>query len=299
MVKPSFHGRQVLDKRAFIQAIGSAVIAAPVALLTTKLDHQDKTGPAKETAFDRIIRTNTLRCGYGIWRPGMNKDPVTGKLSGIFFDYVEAIGQHTGLKIEWTEEVGWGDFPAALNAGRIDAMCFGAWPKATTAKEVLFTEPTYFLPINAYTRIGDTRFDQAIDKVNSEEIIISTMDAELSSQLAASRFPKARTLSVPQLSDASTLLLNVTSRKADITFTDAWTAAEYMSKNPGQLQLVKMEKPLRLFGHTIPVAKGETSLIALLNAATEEIMTSGEFDKIMKKYSAIPGVLLMQDREYK
>jgi ABC-type amino acid transport substrate-binding protein len=287
-----------MDKRAFIQALGSAFVAAPVAMLTSKLDHSEK-NQLEETAFDRVIRTGTLRCGYGIWRPGMNKDPITGKLSGIFYDYIEAIGQHTGLKIEWTEEIGWGDFPAALNSSRIDVMGFGAWPKATTAKEVLFTEPTYFLPINAYVRNGDARFDHDIDKVNSSEVVISTMDAELSSQLAQSRFPDARVLSVPQLTDASTLLLNVASHKADITFTDAWTAAEYMSKNPGQLQAVKLDKPLRLFGHTIPVAKGETSLIALLNAATEEIMTSGEFDKIMAKYSFIPGVLLMQDREYK
>ena len=136
----------------------------------------DKTQPAKETAFDRVVRTNVLRCGYGIWKPGLSKDPQTGKLSGIFYDYLEAIGQHTGLKIEWTEEVGWGDFPAALNSGRIDAMCFGAWPKAVSAREVLFTEPTYFLPINAYVRDGDTRFDGAIEKVNAPSIKISTMD---------------------------------------------------------------------------------------------------------------------------
>lgn len=254
---------------------------------------------AEETAFERVVRTNTLRCGYGIWKPGLFKDPQTGKLSGIFYDYLEAIGAHTGIKIEWTEEVGWGDFPAALNGRRIDAMCFGAWPKALIAKDVLFTEPTYYLPINAYVRGGDTRFDGAINKANAPDIRISAMDSELSSQLASGRFPKAQVVSIPQLSDASQLLLNVSTGKADITFTDAWTGAEFMAKNPGQLQVVPLATPLRLFGHTIPVAQGEHSLISLLNTATEEIITSGEFDQIMQKHTKMPGVLLMQKRDYR
>ena len=254
---------------------------------------------AKESAFDRVVRTNTLRCGYGIWKPGLFKDPQTGKLGGIFYDYLEAIGTHTGIKIEWVEEVGWGDFPTALNSGKIDAMCFGAWPKALIAKSVLFTEPTYYLPINAYVRDGDTRFDNDTAKVNAPDIRISAMDSELSSQLASSRFPKAQVVSIPQLSDASQLLLNVSSGKADVTFTDAWTGAEFMAKNPGQLRAVPLPTPLRLFGHTIPVAQGEHSLVSLLNIATEEIINSGEFDQIMQKYSTMPGVLLMQKREYK
>ncbi len=287
-----------MDKRTFLRGVGTAVIAASVAKLSTLESHNEGAAPVEETAFERVIRTNTLRCGYGIWRPGMNKDPITGRLNGIFYDYVEAIGKHTGLKIEWTEEVGWGDFPTALNTGRIDAMCFGAWPKATTAKEVLFTEPTYYLPINAYVSVGDTRFDYHIEKVNSPDIVISTMDSELSSQLASARFSEARTLSVPQLSDASVLLLNVAHGKADITFTDAWTAAEFMAKNPNKIQPVKLHKPLRLYGHTIPVAMGEDDLVNLLNIATEEIITSGEFDEILHKYASIPGVLLMEERDY-
>lgn len=275
-----------------------SIIAAYITVQAVGHPQEIKT-ITKEAAYERVMQNKTLRCGYGIWSPGLVKDAKTGKLGGVFYDYLEAIGQHTGIKIEWAEEVGWGDFPAALNAGRIDAMCFGAWPKATTAKEVLFTEPTYFLPINAYVRAGDTRFDDALDKANSSDIKISTMDSELSSQLASSRFPKAQTISVPQLSDASTLLLNVMTGKADITFTDSWTAAAFMAQNPGKLKTVNLQTPLRLFGHTIPIARGEYSLLNLLNTATEEIMTSGEFDQIMKKYSTIPGVLLMQERTYK
>ncbi len=288
----------LFDKREFLRLLGSATVAAPTALAVAKAEQKTNASSPQEPAYERVIRTNTLRCGYGFWEPGFSKDLKTGKLTGIFYDFLIAIGQHTGLKIDWVEEVGWGDYPAALNSGRIDAMCFGAWPKATIAKEVLFTEPTYFLPINAYVREGDTRFDHAIDKVNAEDITISVMDSELSSELARTRFLKAKTLSVSQLSPAGTLLLNVSSGKADITFTDAWTGSAFMTANPGQIRPVSLDRPLRLFGHTIPVARGEHSLVSLLNTATEEIMTSGEFETIMLKYAKIAGVLLMQRPQY-
>jgi len=289
---------KLFDKRDFLRILGSAAVAAPTAAIVSKSLQPPSVIAPKETAYERVIRTNTLRCGFGIWEPGLSRDPLTGKLGGIFYDYLQAIGRHTGLKIEWIEEVPFGDYPAALNSGRIDAMCFGAWPKATTAREVLFTEPTYYLPINAYAREGDMRFDHAIDTVNSPSVKISTMDGELSSELARSSFPKAQTLSVPQLTDASMLLVNVANGKADITFTDAWTGAAFMSKNLGKVRVVTLDRPLRLFGHTIPVARGEHSLVSLLNAATDEIMASGEFAAIVQRYETIPGVLLMQEPQY-
>jgi ABC-type amino acid transport substrate-binding protein len=290
---------KLLDKRGFLRMLGNMVVAAPTAaVVAANTPQKATTEKPKEPAYERVIRTNTLRCGYGIWEPGLSKDPNSGKLSGIFYDYLEAIGKHTGLKIIWTEEIPWGDFPAALNSGRIDAMCFGAWPKATTAREVLFTEPTYFLPIQAYVREGDHRFDGDIDKANGPDIVISTMDSELSSELARTKFVNAKTLSIPQLSDNSNLLLNVAMRKADMTFTDAWTGAAFMAKNPGKLRVVPLDRPLRLYGHTIPVGKGEHSLLKLLNTATDELMTSGEFEIIVKKYATIPGVLLLQKNQY-
>jgi ABC-type amino acid transport substrate-binding protein len=59
----------------------------------------------KESAFDRILRTQTIRCGYVVYPPSIIKDPNTGRLSGIFYDITEKMGERLNLKIEWTEEV--------------------------------------------------------------------------------------------------------------------------------------------------------------------------------------------------
>lgn len=287
------------------QTTAIVVLSAAIAWATAHFTvvHKESTFTVPEhshqPAFDRVMKTGVLRCGYGIWAPGFTKDPHTGKPGGIFYDYLEAIGKHTGLKIEWAEEIGWAEYPESLNIGRVDAMCFGAWPRATLARRVMFTRPTYFLPVYAYVREGDTRFDNDATKINSPNIQISTVDAELSSELAASLFPKAKTLSMPQLTEASMLLVNVEMGKADVTFTDAWTGAAFMRANPGKVRRVPLDHPLRMFGHTIPVAQGEVSLLSLLNTATDQIISSGEFDIILQKNSQVPGVLMMEKTQYK
>lgn len=288
-----------LSKRDFLGLLVSGAVAAPTAALVAKTAATAGSMPAtRESAYERVRRTQILRCGYGLWEPGMSRDPVTGALNGIFYDYLLAIGKHTGLTVQFTEEVGWGDYPTALNSGRIDAMCFGAWPKASLAKEVIFTKSTYYLPIYAYARAGDTRFDKMPKAINQPSVTLSTMDSELSSEIASTQFPAARVLSVPQTSPAGTLLLNVATGKADVTFTDAWTGSVFMRANPGQLRVVPMAKPFRLYGHTIPVASGECMLADMLNVATDEIVGSGEFEAIVARYATVPGVLLMKQETY-
>ena len=48
-------------------------------------------GDDKESAYERVIRTGIIRCGYFVWPPFLAIDPNTNKKSGIFFDIVEEI----------------------------------------------------------------------------------------------------------------------------------------------------------------------------------------------------------------
>jgi ABC-type amino acid transport substrate-binding protein len=71
-----------------------------------------------------------------------------------------------------------------------------------------------------------------------------------------------------------------------------------MKQNPGKLKIVPSERPLRLFGHTIPVAQGEHDFVSFLNTATNELIDSGELDAIIKKYEERRGILLHLPRPY-
>ena len=102
---------------------------------------------AQESVYDRVIRTGTLRCGYFLYPPVLSKDPNSGEFSGIFYDYLSELGKALSLKVEWAEEIGLGDAPAALESGRIDAMCAGMFLTAQRARANDFVMPIYYLPM--------------------------------------------------------------------------------------------------------------------------------------------------------
>lgn len=256
------------------------------------LSSHDDTRPIKESTYDRVMRTQTIRCGYAAWAPLLIKDPNTGQMSGISHDYVEAMGAALKLKIDWAEEVGWGDFPAALESGRIDIFCAGAWPNSSRARQVDFVTPILYQPMYAYVRADDMRFDNHLVGINDPSVIISVMDGEAASAIAAQDFPQAKTLQIAQLSDGAENFVNVITKKADVSITDPATFAEYNAKNPGKLRRVIAKTPLRVFGDTLAIAHGQDTFRRMLNISTEEMLSSGQIEKITEKYEQFPGTLL-------
>jgi polar amino acid transport system substrate-binding protein len=250
------------------------------------------TTAAKESTYDRVMRTGTIRCGYAMWPPFIMKDPNSGKLSGFEYDYMQALGDALHLKIDWSEEVGWGDFPSALNAGRIDAFCAGAWPSATRAREIDFTRPIVYQPLYAYVRAGDPRFDNNSAAIDDPSVTAVTMDGEMSSLVAASDFLKAKTVQLPQLSNASELLLNVVTGKGDVTFTDSITESRFAANNPGKIRRVVTKMPLRVFGVPLAIARGQDAFAHMVNIATDEMLLSGKIEKILAPYDQPPGTFL-------
>ena len=245
----------------------------------------------KETAYDRVMRTKTLRCGYALWPALIEKDPNGGRLSGIFVDYLEELGHSTGLKIEWTAELGFGDFVEALRVGRIDAMCSGTWTNAQRGMVVDFVTPISYQGVTAFVRADDTRFDHNLQAINSPEVTISTVEGASSQEIAETFFSKAKLMSLPQLSESSQQLLNVVSGKADVTFTDRYTVGQFLANNPGQLREVPADYPVNLFGNPIAVAKGEYALKQSLDNATQQLINVGIINQIIKKHETYPNTI--------
>lgn len=67
-----------------------------------------QTAQAEEVTigFDRVMKTNKLRCGYAIATPWFMKDPLSGNLSGYGYDVTMALASKAGLEVEWVEETG-------------------------------------------------------------------------------------------------------------------------------------------------------------------------------------------------
>ena len=240
---------------------------------------------AEESAYERVMRTKTLRCGYilGV-APEMMKDANTGKLSGISYDLIEEIGKRLDLKIDWSEEVGFGTMTAGLKAGRYDAVCFTLYRDTRRAPVGDFTVPLFYNAQGMFVRTDDTRFDKDKSLADKPAITIATVDGEMSQYIAAQDFPNAQTLSLPQSTDLAQMLENVATRKADVAFVNTLVALGYMKSNPGKLKEIHADSPIRVFSHGFLFDKGQYDLVKTIDITLEEMLDQGFVDKVLTKY---------------
>ncbi len=187
-----------------------------------------------ESAYDRVINSGTIRCGYALWPGLLTRDPNSHEFSGLMHDYMAKLAQATELKVEWTEEVSYGDMPEALRAGRIDAFCGGAWTNAVRGKYADPVTPVAYQTINAYTHAGNMALDGDADKINNQNVTISVADGESASVIAKADFPQAKTFALPKDTDMGQLLLNVVNGKADVAFVDPEAGATIHGQQSGQ-----------------------------------------------------------------
>ncbi|MDR3425404.1 MAG: transporter substrate-binding domain-containing protein [Alphaproteobacteria bacterium] len=285
------------DKTSLIALI-AALAALAVAVLHPARTAGEKAA-ARETAYERVIRTQTLRCGYIPTTPNfIYKDPNTGSLSGVDYEITEALGRKMGLKIVWAEETGWATMVPALNASRFDAVCNAAWVNPNVAKEAYYARPYYYQPTFVVVRANDNRFDKDRDALNAPEVSIASMDGDNPRFVAQEDFPKAKVYPLPDMAGDSMVMESVATGKADATFEDANDFGDYDKHNPNKLKLVQLDKPVRIYPVAFVLPMGDDKLRGMINAAFDEMIYSGQVDKIMQRYDLYPNSYIPIERPH-
>jgi polar amino acid transport system substrate-binding protein len=238
-----------------------------------------------KTAAQRVIDSGVLRCGYATSPPVLVKDANTGKLSGSDVEIVNAIGNKLGVKVEWTEEVGWGNFIEGLRSNRYDMMCGSLWPDASRIKFLSLTRPVYYDQMLAYVRADDKRFDGHIEKVNDKSIKIAVIDGDASATMAHDKFPNATIIALPQMAVVADMMLSVTTKKADVIFLDPIRTAVFEKQNQGKIKRVANVEPVTAIGTSYGVNAGEFQLRDMIDTALRELITDGTVAAELAKIS--------------
>ncbi len=245
----------------------------------------------RETAYERIMRTGVIRCGYAVWNPIIAKDPNTGDISGVFYDYLNALGKKLDLKVEWTSELNFATYLSDLNYGKFDLECSGGLPDATRGKFVEYTQPIFYTPLYVFVKNGVAVYDNKLRALNAKDKSFVSIDGTLSGNLAKTLFPQSRTVGLPGTSPLSDMLEQVAYGKADAFITDAMFGAEYMAKRPNTIRRV-VSPPLTVTSYSITVPAGETRLAAMLNTATNEMLFDGTIESILRKHNLSTDIAL-------
>lgn len=247
------------------------------------------TAPAqKESVYDRIMRTGKIRAAYITYPPAVLKDTATGELSGTFYETLEQIAKNLELELEWTEEVGWGAQIEGLNADRYDIVGSPVWANPTRGKLTTMSRPVYYSGIGIYVRADDDRFGDDWTTINSPDVRIATIDGETGDLIARTQFPKAKRVSLPQLTDISQLFLEVTNNKADILFAEPYYGYEYLKNNPDTVKNIAAEKPIRVLGNCYMFKKNEPQMEEMMDTAIEDLQNSGFVDEVLRMYEPAP-----------
>lgn len=226
-------------------------------------------------AFDRVMRTSTLRVGYLVEPPYLSKTTSSGRVSGIFCDITEALCKNLGLQLQWVEEANLATLSAGFEADRYDIIAFTLWRNAARARAVGFSVPLFYTPVGVYVREGDTRFDEDLSRLNRSTIKIAGMDGELAAEIAKTDYPLAVVSALPNMSDYNQMLLEVAAGKADATFFSRVQANRFMRANPGQIREVPSPAPARIFAECFIMPIGDYRLHQMLDASLLEMIDSG------------------------
>jgi polar amino acid transport system substrate-binding protein len=237
----------------------------------------------KESAFERVMRTNTIRCGWLVYPPFFSKDMNTGKLSGLTFETMEAIGAAANLKIEWTEEVSMTTAFEAINSGRFDMACIPFW---ITLQRVRVSEPSvplYFDGYYAFSRKGDIRFKNDYSKLNDENVSISIQEGSAAQELLSQRLPKAKMSFQPAISDPMMQLQDVMAKKADVAFVEMSLFRDFEKMNPNMLEQISKD-PLVTMPAALWMPQNDPRLTSLINESIKNLQNNGTMDTLLNKY---------------
>lgn len=251
----------------------------------------------KQSVYDRVMASNTIRCGYYVWPPYLSKDPNTSQLGGLFYDVVMKVGESLNLKIDWVSEVNFDALFEGYASGKYDMICAPVAANPARARASDFTNPILYAPYYLYARDGDKRFEGNYAKVNSKDVIYASLDGDTNEIIGKEDFPLTTKFSIGQNSAMTDVFMAIKTKKADITTLDTVAAQNFMKANPKTIHQVK-GSPVRTLPFTYSVPVGEDRLKSMLNITFQTLVDTGAIDKMVKKYPELDATLLRTTKPY-
>jgi ABC-type amino acid transport substrate-binding protein len=243
---------------------------------------------AKESAFDRVMRTGVIRCGYYVYPPVTYRAPNTGALSGFSVDMMEEIAKRASLKVEWTEETNFSNWIPGLQTKRYDVACTPNWPDIPQGRVVMFSLPMLYTPIYPMVRADDERFsdDNNLAPLNSPDITFVAPEGDAFASLIPAHFPKAKLKLISADAENTTFVMELSTKKADASLADLNGLITFNENNPTKLKILGKSQPIKFQASTLAVERHELILNDFLNNAIIDLINDGDDGSSLKKMGA-------------
>jgi len=253
------------------------------------LSHPVAAKDEKSSVYDHVFKTKTLRCGYLLWEPYLMKDLKTGQMSGITYDYINAVMARSGIKVDWNTEILPDQIVPSVATGKTDMFCVPCSPLPEFEKQVAFIGSFGKLPYFVYTNAKKKLDDEALKTAR-----FSVVDGYIPATGTAEVYPNAKITSLPQTTSPAELYDQIKFGKADAIMNEHLSASLYMKNNPGVIER-HGDKPVMMKTMTFPAPKDDVKWKDFINAELDTNKPENQklLRELMDKYNLTEDILYL------
>lgn len=242
---------------------------------------------SEEDTLDRIRKTGQIDVCVAVYPPSVIKDSKTGNLTGVSIDTMEAIAAKINAKVIWHETT-FGNATAELQARHCDVFPF-IFALIPRAEAVAFTSPPLaYTGLTAVVRKDDMRFRNIKDpfEFDKSDLTIALPTGTGPDYFVQENFHKAKIKRIDvEPSNLIRYLMEVSSGRADVGFSDTNEGASYAANHPEVIDLFE-ERPFSLNPDCWAVRQGDLKWLHFLETALQFLDTQGTLTQLEKKYHA-------------
>jgi putative lysine/arginine/ornithine/histidine/octopine transport system substrate-binding protein len=225
-------------------------------------------------------RAEVLRIGTEGAYPPFNQIDPAGELIGFDIDIAEALCDNMGVTCEFVRQ-DWDGIIPGLLARKYDAIVASMSITEERKQAVDFTDPYYS---------NKLRFVAAenakLDPVNLKGKIIGAQRATISASYLEDHPIKGAKVKLYDTQENA--YLDLASGRVDVILADMLVSYEWLNSEAGA-GFAFLGEPIDIGDKVgIAVRKGDTELLAKLNAALAEIIADGTYEELNAKYFPFP-----------
>ena len=271
-------------RRSFLQSAAlGGLLAGSGSLVAPGPAHAQ--GTAGEDVLQRVIKNKQINIAVVIYPPLTIKQG--GELSGTFIEAAKWLAKQMDVTPTFVESE-FGTFIAAIQSGRADIALAGAYASVPRALAVDFSKNVMWFGISALVRKPDEKKWKTIEDADQPGIRFIQAEGTAIQKQLSQTLKKAKLVSTAPGTQSTNMALEVLSNRADVYVEDDWLVKKNVEQHKGRL--IEMpayaDKPWNLSAVSWAVAKGQSSMLNVLNVAIDRMTDNNMFQQWDEKYGA-------------
>ncbi|MGV3071693.1 glutamate ABC transporter substrate-binding protein [Corynebacterium phoceense] len=230
------------------------------------------------------IESGNVTLGTKFDQPGLGLREGDGSMSGLDVDVATYVVNHIAEEKGWSEpSIEWKETPSAqretlIENGQVDMIAATYSINASRAEKVNFGGP-YLVTHQALLVSADNAEIKGLDHLDGK--ILCSVTGSTPAQKVKEALPSVQ---LQEFDTYSSCVEALSQGTIDAMTTDATILNGYAAQNEGKFKVVELEKDGKPFTdeyYGIGLAKDDQEATDAINAALEEMHSSGEFDKLV------------------